>query len=164
MSEPTVRNQERVVYPAVEAGKLQPPAFLDAEARKLWCRLVPILVKARVLTEGDTEALAMLCNSWSTYLAATATLATEGRILSVGTNGAKYPHPAVNDQRSALADFNRLSAKFGLTPKDRERLTAQAPQPEPDDPVVTRLFSSFALGEPVTDKPKGSRLFAKGVG
>jgi P27 family predicted phage terminase small subunit len=46
------------------------PDHLDAEAKKEWKRLVPILRRMKVLTEADGMTLANLCQACSTLVKA----------------------------------------------------------------------------------------------
>ena len=57
------------------------PDHLDKDARKEWRRLVPILLRMRVLTEADGYALANLCQAYSTMAKAQRKLNETGLLL-----------------------------------------------------------------------------------
>jgi P27 family predicted phage terminase small subunit len=52
--------------PQPDAVEPRCPDHLDKDARKEWRRLVPILLRMRVLTEADGYSLANLCQAYST--------------------------------------------------------------------------------------------------
>jgi P27 family predicted phage terminase small subunit len=88
----------------------------------MWDDLAPKLARSGVLTEVDTYALAALCQSWSTYEQATATVAREGQTIE-GYRGSTVRHPAAIVAKQALAEFLRLATEFGLTPASRARIS-----------------------------------------
>src|SRR5712691_9457498 len=57
------------------------PDHLDAEAKKEWKRLVPVLRRMRVLTEADWMTLANLCQIWSTMVQAQKKLKPASRVV-----------------------------------------------------------------------------------
>lgn len=109
-------------------GSPKMPDWLDAEGKKAWKHLVPILERMRVLTEADGFALATLCETWSRYRRATTMLAKEGDTYDVlGRDGQllqrnRSPYSAM--QLELAIHVRRMLQEFGLTPSSRSRIVA----------------------------------------
>jgi phage terminase small subunit len=87
--------------PAMPPGSIEPPAWLDETAREHWRELAPILQSAGLLTVGDRQALALLCESFS-----------------------RFRSNPENDKARDL--YRRILVEFGLTPSSRSRLKTTA--------------------------------------
>jgi phage terminase small subunit len=87
--------------PAIPPGSIEPPDWLNEIARGHWTELAPVLQSAGLLTVGDRQTLALLCEAFSRF-----------RI-----------DPA-NDKARDL--YRRLSVEFDLTPSSRSRLKTTA--------------------------------------
>lgn len=118
----------------------RPPTWLrDRVALATWKYLAPELEKDALLTKRDREAFAHLCASVG--IAAEALKAIQPNkskamvLLEVDEShqGRTRRHPALMIYRGALEDYLKLSARFGLTPKDRIPLEVGAPAPDDDD-------------------------------
>lgn len=97
------------------------PEGLTGEAGKLFDELLPRL--RPILKPTDTAAFLMLCNVYALYAASLAIAQT-----------APTDKPAKSAVLGYLAAFDKLAARFGLTPTDRQRLRASgAVPPEPDE-------------------------------
>jgi phage terminase small subunit len=95
------------------------PPGLSGPEKRVWRRLVPVLVARQVLTDADSEALCVLVK-----------LRADFEENAAAFNSAK------------LAQLRMLLAEFGLTPASRARVPSleEAPKPEPPKPdgkVVT---------------------------
>jgi P27 family predicted phage terminase small subunit len=112
--------------PAAKAPKM--PPWLDAEGKKAWKELVPILERMRVLTEADGYALAMLCHAWSRYRISCDRLERFGDVYPVkGPNGElkmlrRSPYSSLQLEHALVV--RRMLAEFGLTPAARGRLVS----------------------------------------
>jgi len=104
---------------------LVPPIELDAEAQRVWDHFGPMLRRQRLLTEADRLSFAALCQSWSLYAEASATVRREGT-LTVGVKGQPVRNPAALVAKDALQDYMRLATEFGLTPSSRARIVLPA--------------------------------------
>lgn len=104
------------------------PAWLDAEGKKAWKHLVPILERMRVLTEADGYALTMLCVAWSRYRIACDKLEQFGDVYPVkGPDGqvkALKRSPYAVLQIEHAMNVRRMLQEFGLTPAARGRIVA----------------------------------------
>ncbi len=87
--------------PQMPPAELDPPAWLDKTAVEHWHELAPILHQAGLLTAGDRQTLAVLCESFSRFRA-----------------------DPTDDRARDL--YRRLSVEFGLTPSSRSRIKATA--------------------------------------
>ncbi len=118
----------------VPPGTPAMPDYLDPVARAEWHRVVPILVKAGVLTEADGTMVAAYCTAHSLYVRATDAYNEQGLMLK--ERGAKMAHvnPMVKVAAAARDQAMKLAAEFGLSPSSRTRVSgAIAPAPKADD-------------------------------
>ena len=97
------------------------PAYLDAGAKKEWRRLIPILERMRVLTEGDAIALASLCQQYAMLQEAQVKLQKTGLLMKT-KSGYVQQSPLVGIITAAVDQVNKLCREFGLTPAARTRI------------------------------------------
>jgi P27 family predicted phage terminase small subunit len=109
-----------------ELGAPARPEWLDAEGRREWDRVVPVLVKAGVLAPVDGGRLADYCAAHSLAVRASRKYQREGLMVKPDY-GPKVTHPMIKIAREARAQANRLGIEFGLTPASRSRLDAPPP-------------------------------------
>lgn len=96
------------------------PVELKGEARKEWNRVVPSLDAVRILSKKDRAGLIALCQAWALYVKAEKDIEKNGLTVFC-VNGVKK-NPACTVANEAFSRWNTLSAKFGLTPSDREKM------------------------------------------
>ena len=99
------------------------PTYLDEAGQKEWKRLMPILVRMKVVTEADGIALANLCQAYSTMTKAQEQLNKAG-ILYKTKSGYVQQSPLLGIVNSQIDIINRLCREFGLTPSSRSRIVA----------------------------------------
>ena len=114
------------------------PEHLDKEARREWRRLVPILLRMRVLTEADGHALANLCQAYSTMVKAQTKLSESGLLLKT-PSGYVQQNPLLGIVNNCVETITKLSREFGLTPASRVRLQV-APADEEFDAIEKAMF------------------------
>jgi P27 family predicted phage terminase small subunit len=114
--------------PQPERKRPKCPAHLDAEARREWRRLAPILERMRVLTEADEIALGNLCTQYATLIKAQRLLDKSGLLFKT-RSGYVQQSPLVAIVASCVDQVNKLCREFGLTPASRTRIQAA-----PEDP------------------------------
>ena len=107
------------------------PDHLDEKARKEWRRIVPILMRMRVLTEADGYALASLCQTYSTMVKAQEKL-NEAGFLYKSPSGYVMQSPVLAVVNQCIETIVKLSREFGLTPAARSRVITTTPEPEVD--------------------------------
>ena len=97
---------------------------VDAVAVEKWQELAVILTKMGVLTTGDGEALATLCEVHSAEQSCLLQLRAGGAVMHTDLGGVK-PNPAGPMYRSLVAMKASLLSEFGLTPSSRTKLATQ---------------------------------------
>ena len=107
--------------------RLDKPNHLTGYAAEHWERIEPLLSEMGVLQPIDSEALTALCQWWGEFRTLQAAPATDSN--------------EVYKRSIALAacfkHWSSMAARFGLTPKDREKLTLT--RIADDDPVAEFL-------------------------
>jgi len=108
----------------------------DAVAVAKWRELVPILMGMGVLTTGDGEALATLCEVHAAAQSCLLELRAGGVVMRTDLGGVK-PNPAGPLFRGLVALQAQLMGEFGLTPSSRTRLAK--PEAKQEDPLAEFL-------------------------
>jgi P27 family predicted phage terminase small subunit len=98
------------------------PAWLDAEARKEWDRVVPQLVAVGVLTSLDGSMLANYCAAHSLAVRATRRYQEDGLMIDGPREGVKVKHPMIQVAKEARAQARLIGDEFGLTSSSRSRI------------------------------------------
>lgn len=96
-----------------------------------WVELVDILSTMGVLTTGDGEALATLCEVYAAAQACLLELRAGGPTIKTDLGGVK-PNPAGSLYRGLVVLQANLMGEFGLTPSSRVRLGTKAEAPKDD--------------------------------
>lgn len=118
-------------------GEPEPPAYLDAYARKVWGRIIGSL-PPQLFATADEALLASYCTAASLHRKAAIALRKEGLVVT-GASGAPYQNPwisIVNTQAQRLAT---LGTQLGLSPAARNALVA----PEADEPGPESKFKGL---------------------
>jgi P27 family predicted phage terminase small subunit len=97
---------------------------VDEIAMAKWHELAGILSRMGVLTTGDGEALATLCEVHSAEQSCLLQLRAGGAVMHTDLGGVK-PNPAGPLYRSLVAMKASLLSEFGLTPSSRTKLATQ---------------------------------------
>lgn len=95
------------------------PKWLSTDAKAEWRRVVPILTRRGILTDGDLATLANYCAAIGTVIQAQKILSKDGLIYT-GNTGPKR-HPATGILNDAMTQSRQLAAELGLTPVSRAR-------------------------------------------
>jgi len=127
--------------PKVEPSAIEPPEFLNDEARAEWARVCPLLFKARVITELDRAIFASYCEAWATYVQACRDVAKFGTVLVSAKTKQAYQGPWVNVRSMADKQMRACAVELGLTPSSRTRIHVA-----PDDQDVTGKARFFTAG------------------
>ena len=119
--------------PSAPAGSPPMPERLRVEplAVAKWEELVPILLGMNVLTTGDGEALATLCEVYAAAQACLLELRASGPVMKTGLGGIK-PNPAGPLYKGLVSLQASLMTEFGLTPSSRVRLGTKQEKPADD--------------------------------
>ena len=104
---------------------------MDQVAVEKWHELAGILTRMGVLTLGDGEALATLCEVHAAAQACLLELRASGPTIKTDLGGVK-PNPAGSLYRGLVVLQANLMGEFGLTPSSRVRLGTKAETPKDD--------------------------------
>lgn len=117
--------------PSAPPGAPPMPERLAVEplAVAKWNELVPILLSMNVLTTGDGEALATLCEVYAAAQACLLELRASGPTIKTDLGGVK-PNPAGSLYKGLVSLQSSLMTEFGLTPSSRVRLGTKQDQPQ----------------------------------
>jgi P27 family predicted phage terminase small subunit len=97
------------------------PDFLDQYAKEEWDRIASVLLKNKLLTVIDGQALGVYCQAWSRMKQAEMALETEKYVVIGGTGGPiKNPLIAIINQQAEIV-FKFL-LQFGMTPSARAKI------------------------------------------
>jgi phage terminase small subunit len=107
--------------------KIEKPDCLEGYASEHWDCTVPKFLEMGVLRPVDIEALTALCHWWPEYRTLQESPA--------GDSSAAYKRSIA--LASCFKNWGGLAAKFGLTPKDQEKLAIE--KPNTDDPAAEFL-------------------------
>lgn len=104
---------------------LDPPEWLDDEAKAEWSRLAPTLSRLGVLTETDIGALTAYCEAWATWKGATQKIRQFGMVIKGKEGELPVVSPYVKIAHNALMQMRGLLVEFGMTPSSRVRVHAK---------------------------------------
>ncbi len=110
------------------------PPHLQGEARKEWQRTGRKLLACGLVTEIDTAALALFCQSWARWVEAEANLSRFGVVIK-SPSGFPIQSPYLAIANKAMEQMTRLLTEFGMSPSSRARVTV-APLPQNEPPPV----------------------------
>lgn len=120
----------------IEPGEVHPPVaapncpnHLNPEARTEWQRIMPLLLKNHLVTEIDTAALALYCQSWGRWSEAEQKIAEQRAkggdgLLIKAPSGYPIQNPYLAIANRAMEDCYKYLQQFGLSPSARTRVTA----------------------------------------
>ena len=123
--------------PTPDAATPDMPAWVkrDADARKEWSRIVPVLAKLGVLTALDGGVLEGYIASHARAVKAERALKRKGLI--VQTPFGPKTNPAIKIAKDAWAEVRQASHALGLNPAARSRISVPK---APDAPDAKRNF------------------------
>lgn len=102
------------------------PATMNLYGKRLWRALGPRLKSAGLYSDGDYNALELLCMAYGDMVAARKALVKSGNIV-VTDKGTVYQHPNVGIANTSWKQVKDMLAQFGLTPAERSRVKALSP-------------------------------------
>ncbi|MFD3431146.1 phage terminase small subunit P27 family [Nocardia fluminea] len=121
----------RKVAPAPEFRRIppKPPTWLSREAKAEWRRVLPGLARLALVKEEDRAALAVYCETWSTYVAAMADVRKTGltvenvTVYKDGTESRRtVKNPSIVIAETAATQLRGMAQEFGLTPAAEGKL------------------------------------------
>ena len=104
------------------------PGHLLAEARGEWDRIMPFLLRYRLVTEIDTAALALYCQAYGRWQEAERRIAEMREkggdgLLVKAPSGYPIQNPYLAIANRAMEDCHKYLQQFGLSPSARTRVT-----------------------------------------
>ncbi len=118
----------------------KPPATLNLYGKRLWKEMLPKLVETGLYTEGDHQALELLCMAYGDLIQARKDLKESGTIV-ITDKGTVYQHPNVGIANQAWNRVKLMLGQFGLTPAERTRVKARSPE-EKRGSLAESLFAA----------------------
>lgn len=121
--------------PAPEALAEAPaaPEWLGAHARSIWERVVPWLVKSRILTDTDLHNLEVFATAYQRWREAQADITKNGIVVMGARQEIK--NPACTVANECVRQINTFGAALGLDPAARARLKGGG-EPEEVNPFT----------------------------
>lgn len=123
---------------------LDPPDWLDLEAKKEFTRVVNEAARIDLLDNLDLSVLAVYADAWSNFIALRDRLQKEGNVIDVyGSQGNRIPkvNPALTAQEMYVKRIMTASAKLGLATTDRLKLIVPQ-QPEKKENKFLKLLNA----------------------
>lgn len=110
---------------------IEPPDWLDVDAKQMWYRIVAELRRLNVATVLDESALAVCCQEIAAYARYNAKLKAyrENNAdddTGINHKGEIVPHPYFGMRNKSAALAMRYLVEFGLTPASRTKLSILA--------------------------------------
>ena len=113
--------------PHPEIGVPTRPQWLLPEAKREWSRIVPELRRLGLLAKIDRAMLSMWCQCWGMYVEAVKDIRDNGMSYSK-EDGYEGQRPSVSIMNKMIEKMTALSARFGMTPSDRSRISVATPE------------------------------------
>jgi P27 family predicted phage terminase small subunit len=119
------------------------PEWLDDDARREWCEIVPVLARMKVLTEADRFAVAQLADYLARYKHCGEMVRKLGYAFAQRDDSGKVIGMKRNPYVSMHLDYGsavqKLLVQFGMTPSARSRITSNE-----QAKAVSNIFSRIA--------------------
>lgn len=143
-------NRAHALHGSVDARQKQPahfekvdsikvPSSLSPTARKAYRAIGNLLIERGLLESPDSYMLSVLSEAWSVWTAAQEHIRENGILLTAkaetrtGFSSKLYPNPSIAIAKVASTQIREASARFGLSPLDRDRLAARVDEASEDD-------------------------------
>jgi P27 family predicted phage terminase small subunit len=100
------------------------PEQLGSEARRIWDRLLPVLMEEDHFRPGDEIGLIMVCHAYAQYLEASEAQVKYGSVIKT-KNGNFIHSPYVSVANQQASSLISLLKEYGFTPASRGRLPSK---------------------------------------
>lgn len=118
------------VEQVIQRDEPKKPHYMSKDAKAVWDRVVPNLVKKNMVTLEDSDLLAQYCVALSKYEEYSVFLAKNGDFIVHEHNGTKTKREEVKICREWSKEVTRLGELFGLSPKSRKAIGITAKSKE----------------------------------
>lgn len=103
------------------ATDIDPPEWIVGQARDMWLRIAPLLLKQKVLQITDLHNVEGFCVAYSTWRAASDDVISKGVVVE-GATGGPIKNPALTALNEAAKQMIAFGSLLGLDPASRQRL------------------------------------------
>jgi P27 family predicted phage terminase small subunit len=116
---------------------VDPPDWITGAGRDMWERVVPLLLRQKVLQITDLHNVEIFCTAYGTWRTAAADVAKNGPVVP-GASGGPIKNPALTALNEASKQMASFGAMLGLDPASRQRLTGGGNK-KPDNPFTALI-------------------------
>lgn len=117
--------------PTPQVGLPDAPEHLSPGARHAWREIGPALARNKVMTEMDTVALALLCETYSAWRVCVGKAQQHGPV--VKQNGVLTANPYLSRADKEADRLMKMLSAFGMDPASRSRLRVEMGQGKTDE-------------------------------
>ncbi|HHW13484.1 MAG TPA: phage terminase small subunit P27 family [Firmicutes bacterium] len=122
------------------ADAVKPPSWLGLDARKVWKRIVPVLLQLELATNANVDALAVLCDAVARHAECAAKLQEQGLVIQSPSGGAmQNPYALLQVKYAGI--IRQYAGEFGMTPATLAKLALPKDDGKPKD-KFEELFGS----------------------
>lgn len=131
------RQKQTAHFDKVDSVKV--PSSLSPVAKKAYKAIGNLLIERNLLESPDGYMLSVLAEAWSVWTAAQEHIRENGILLTAnaetrtGFSSKLYPNPSIAIAKVASTQIREASARFGLSPLDRDRLAARIDEEDEAD-------------------------------
>lgn len=129
--------------PQPKQSDLQPPEWINDDAKAVWAELAPKLKASGCMTELDENAITRYCVDWVRWKQAILFIEKHGETFPIKDDKGKLKYlqqlPQVAIASKLAQSLMRLDQEFGMTPSSRTRIGVEI-KPEPNE--KSRFFAS----------------------
>lgn len=111
---------------------IDPPEWITGEARDMWQRVAPPLLKQKVLQVTDLHNVEAFCMAYGVWRSAAREVALNGTVVA-GATGGPIKNPALTAANEAMRQMVTFGSLLGLDPASRQRLVGGGKK-ESDNP------------------------------
>jgi P27 family predicted phage terminase small subunit len=115
-------SSKKRIEPRFENKPPEKPEGLSELSSKKWEKVVPMLFKAGVISEGDGDALELMCNAYADYQEYRKVVRQAPFVKN--SKGNLIVNPVDRLMRNAQNAYNAYLQAFGMTPHGRMRINA----------------------------------------
>ena len=138
------KDRENANEPTLPSVDLPIPNWLNDDGKKAFMELSCLLHDMSVLTQADSIALEMLCDSYSEYKKAKDVVNELGTTMEVRSregNVKSIIRPEVQIANQSFVRVFQLLKEFGLTPSSRAKVNAIERSAESPDVKIENFFN-----------------------
>lgn len=104
-----------------EITNIDAPDWLDNLASQMWQRIIPELLKEKVLLSTDLHNVECFCVAYSRWRQSEQSIKLYGIVIESG-NGSLTKNPALTAANESMMQIVKFGSSLGLSPSDRARI------------------------------------------